>query len=102
MVANKLTTEGDSRSLLALTIFMTGSLMPLSGKSEFETNARNGIPLALWAVDALLPPQEMRTTLTPKSSINATTVFFKPGTPKSKRNKDLDARKRDYSRASKP
>ena len=87
--------EGEMTSCNALTMLMTGALPIPLGNKGLETNARNLSPLTLcWLLAELLLPQHTKATLNTMSTAKLTKVFLKPGTPKSLRDKDLDARKR--------
>lgn len=60
-------------------------------------NTRNLRPLGLFVgvlVEGLLLPQEVMATLAAANTKMLTKILFKPGTPKSMRDRDLDARKR--------
>jgi hypothetical protein len=58
-----------------------------------ETNARNLSPLMCGALlEGLEPPQETIVTLAATRTAKPIKVFFKPGTPKEMKNRDLDAR----------
>src|ERR1022692_1017400 len=90
-----LTTDGESTSCEASTMFRTGAVPPLTGSRGFETKARNLRPLTLWVLlGAPELPQEIVVTLPAKSTTMLIRVLFKPGTPKSMRDRDLDARNR--------
>jgi hypothetical protein len=79
-------------------MFSTGKLRPVPvGKSGFEINARNLRPVGLWVVleeEELLLPQEIVAILAAKSTKMPRRILFKPETPKSMKDRDLDARKR--------
>jgi hypothetical protein len=77
-------------------MFSTGKLIPVPvGKSGFETKTRNFRPLARCVVvEGLLLPQEIMVTLAAISTKTLSKILFKPGTPKSMKDIDLDARKR--------
>jgi hypothetical protein len=96
LLPTKVTTEVESTSCEASTMFSTGAFVPVPlGKSGFETNTRNLRPLGLFVVvEELLLPQEIMVTLAATSTKMLTKILFKPGTPKSMRDRDLDARKR--------
>jgi len=76
-------------------MFSTGVLTVPLGKSGFEMNTRNWRPLGLFVVlGRLLLPQEIMVTLAVTSTRMLAKILFKLGTPKSMRDRDLDARKR--------
>src|ERR1700689_4854034 len=70
------------------------------GKSGFEIKTRNLSPLGLVEIvlavvpEGLLFPQEIKVTQTAASAKMPIKILFKPGTPKSVKDRDLDARKR--------
>jgi len=94
------TTDVESMSCSASTIFSTGKLVPVApapvGNNGFEIKTRNVRPLGLCAVldEFPLPPQEIMVTLAAMSTNRLSKSLFKPGTPKSVKDRDLDARKR--------
>ena len=78
-------------------MFNTGRFVPVPvGNRGFEMKTRKGRPLGLCVVleDLPLYPQEIMLTLAAKSTKMLTKILFKPGTPKSMKDRDLDARKR--------
>jgi hypothetical protein len=83
-------------------MFRTGELVPVTpvepGYSGLEMKTRNASPLGLWVVledeEEPLLPQEILVTLTAMSTNMLRKSLFKPGTPKSVKDRDLDARKR--------
>jgi len=80
---------GERTSRVASTMLMTA---PPADK-ELETNARNLSPLKRRALlEGLEPPQETMATLPATRTAKVIKVFFKPGTPSSMRDRDLDAR----------
>jgi hypothetical protein len=86
----------------AFTIFSTGRFVLTApvpvGKSAFEMKTRKVRPLGLWVVvEELLLPHETIVTPTAMSTRMLIKILFKPGTPKSMRDRDLDARKRIIS-----
>lgn len=96
------TSDVESMSCNASTMFRTGKLAPVTpvdpGYSGLEMKTRNVRPLGLWlVVDELPPPQEIMVTLTATSTDMLRKSLFKPGTPKSVKDRDLDARKRIIS-----
>jgi hypothetical protein len=105
MVPVTLTTEVDRTSSCALTIFKTGKNGPAppvpvpAGKSGFEIKTRKVSPLGLLEMVLGIAvgfffPQEIRAVQTIMSATMLTEIRFKPGTPKSMKDRDLDARKR--------
>jgi hypothetical protein len=83
-------------------MFRTGELVPVTpvepGYSGLEMKTRNASPLGLWVVledeEEPLLPQEILVTLTAMSTNMLRKSLFKPGTPKSVKDRDLDARNR--------
>jgi len=82
-------------------MFSTGELVPVTpvdpGYNGLEMKTRNVSPLGLWVVleeELPPPPQEIMVTLTAMSTNMLRKSLFKPGTPKSVKDRDLDARKR--------
>jgi hypothetical protein len=60
-----------------------------------EIKTRNERPLGWWVFgEELLLPQEIMVTLAAMSTKILAKILFKPGTPKSMKDRDLDARKR--------
>src|SRR5579872_3366564 len=91
------TTERESTSRKASTMFNTGRFVPVPvGNRGLETKTRNLRPLGLCvlAEEFLLEPQEIMLTLATTSTKMLTKILFKRGTPKSMKDRDLDARKR--------
>src|ERR1700674_204955 len=87
--------DGDSTSFEASTMFSTGEFPAPLGKSGFETKTRNLRPLTACVVlEELLFPQEIIVTLAVTSANIVIKVLLKLGTPKSVKDRDLDARKR--------
>jgi hypothetical protein len=89
----------ESWSFEAFTMLNTGEIVsvPLAplALSAFEMKARNLMPLGLCVVAVeLLLPQEIMVILTVTSTKMLAKILFKPGTPKSMKDKDLDARNR--------
>jgi hypothetical protein len=90
----------ESWSFEASTMLNTGEIVsvPLAplALSGFEMKARNLMPLGLCVVvvEELLLPQEIMVILTVTSTKMLAKILFKPGTPKSMKDKDLDARNR--------
>jgi hypothetical protein len=76
-------------------MFSTGRFVPVPvGNRGFEMKTRNLKPLGLCVVlEGLLLPQEIVTPAAMSAKILAK-ILFKPGTPKSMKDRDLDARKR--------
>ena len=87
---SKLMKELESLSLDASTIFRTGELRPPPGRRALETKARNLSPLMVCLLELL--PQETTATLAAMRTATLVKAFFKPGTPKSMKDRDLDAR----------
>jgi hypothetical protein len=79
-------------------MFTAGKCEPTPvGKSGFVTKTRNLSllgPLLVAAVEELELPHETMATLAATSAKMLTKILFKPGTPKSMRDRDLDARNR--------
>src|SRR5208337_1734204 len=76
-------------------MFSTGKLPLPLGNSALETKARNLSLLArVLVLGAPELPQETTVRLAAASTKTPTKILFKPGTPKSMRDRDLDARKR--------
>ena len=97
------TSDVESMSCKASTMFNTGTLVPVApppvGNSGLEIKTRNVRPLGLCVVLDEFPllPQEIMVTLTAMSTNMLRKSLFKPGTPKSVKDRDLDARKRIIS-----
>jgi hypothetical protein len=74
------------------------------GNKGFETKARTASPLGFVVVVEVvpvvvegletLPLQETKTRLTTRRTTQASAILFKPETPKSMKDKDLDAKHR--------
>jgi len=91
------TTNGLSRSLVASTMFRAGKPPPLGFRlTGFETNARKVKPLVV--VAAFEPPHEIRPVLSTMETKRELKVLFNPGTPRALMDRELDARRADYSR----
>jgi len=95
------TIDVESMSCNPSTMFRTGELVPVTpvapGYSGLEMKTRNVRPLGLWVVvleEEPPLPQEIMVTLTAMSTNMLRKSLFKPGTPKSVKDRDLDARKR--------
>ena len=84
------TVAPESWSKVASTIFRTGALPDAVGCKGFETKARNVRPLVLVCLEEL--PQETIATPLARRTAIAIKVLFKPGTPKSMKDGDLDAK----------
>jgi hypothetical protein len=88
---DKLTLKKGPVSAWASMISSTGITPPVVLTcSGFETNARNVYPLPVFFAELL--PQDTRSTLPTTSTAIPHKAFFKPGTPKSMKDRDLDAK----------
>jgi hypothetical protein len=86
---------------VASTIFSTGEFPELVGNNGLETKTRWLSPLVEPVVLVLLEllPQEIKAPQAATSKASEIRTFLKQGTPDSMRDRNLDARKRDYNRA---
>jgi hypothetical protein len=80
-------------------MFRTGAFSPVPpipvGNRGFDIKTLKVRPLGLCVVlEEPLPPQEIMVTLAATSTKMLIKILFKPGTPKSVKDRDLDARKR--------
>ena len=69
------------------------------GERVFRTSARNFSPL-MWLPGVLGPPHERQAKPTVINSAAEVAIFFKPGTPESMKDGELDARSWIITKAS--
>ena len=89
--------ENESKSVLASKISSAGTWTPaVTGCKALDTTARN-LTLLGFELPREYPEQDSQVTLRARRH-KLKANFLKPGTPNGMQDKDLDARKRDYTR----